>query len=906
MKNLHIFAKPFDHSVCESEIQKHWEKHQFYRSNPKKNKKPYTILMPPPNITGDLTMGHMMYTLQDILIRWHRACGYEACFIPGTDHASIATEAKVTKMLAEKGVSKHDIGREAFLGHAYEWKEKYGHRIIDAFKALGVSCDWSKLTYTMDKKYSDTVIKALVKLYKEGFVYKSFRLVNWCPVSQSVISDEEVNPEERNGHLWHIRYALADDPTQELIVATTRPETLFGDLAVAVNPSDERYAHMIGKMVLVPICDRKIPVVGDAYVEKDFGTGVLKITPAHDKNDFEIGKRHSLGILNIMNPNATLNENVPTKYQNMDRFVARKTLIQELKEKNLLEKTEPHKLTVGISERGHVPIEYYLSEQWYIRMGHFANLALDATRNKNLNLIPTYQEKVWEHWLNNIQDWCISRQLWWGHRLPMYECGHCKFVMCEVKPPRKCEKCGHKELIQDSDVLDTWASSWLWPLGVHNWAKPNASERKALSYYYPTNVLITGADIIFFWVARMVMACEYLTQKVPFHTCYFTPIIRDSLGRKMSKSLGNSADVKEIMAKYGTDGMRFSLASQVVQGQDIFWKDESCELGKTFANKIWNVARFLTMHTEQFDVHPHLCQFDKLQKKTSKADDDISKWIVSEFFSLVQKSHFAIEKFEFAQYTSQLYEFTWKIFCDWFVELIKPRLLKSSDKSLGKITLTRAFQVFDGVLRLLHPVMPFITEKIWQMIYCHSKVQSSHKKATAKSVLKGQTIGHKKMPMSRALLVNEASIESMRHIQNIVSAVRAIRGQFNIHPGEELEVYTLGDSSKTGRFSESLEVLSKSKLHFEKEKEGFCATSIVDGVQIHVSLEGLVDKESEKLRLNKKIEKINAILQGLEKKLSNERFVNGAPKHILEGARNQKDENLNELHQLQEALSLLQ
>ncbi len=899
MTNSQIFAKPFDHSACESEIKHHWETNQFYKSKPKKRKKPYTILMPPPNVTGDLTMGHMMYTLQDILVRWHRALGYEAVLLPGTDHASIATEAKVTKMLEEKGLSKHDIGRDEFLKHAYEWKETYGHRIIDAFKTLGMSCDWDRLTFTMDQKYSASVTKAIVKLYKEGFIYKSFRLVNWCPVSQSVISDEEVNPEERNGHLWHIKYVLADNPSESLIVATTRPETLFGDLAVAVNPTDERYAHLIGKTVVVPISNREIPIISDNYVEKDFGTGAVKITPAHDKNDFEIGKRHNLGLMNIMNPDATLNTEVPSHYQGLDRFVARKKLIEELKQNNLLGKTEPYKLSIGISERGHVPIEYYLSEQWYIRMGHFANLALDALRNKNLTLVPGYQDKTWEHWLNNIQDWCISRQLWWGHRLPMYTCTNCQFVMCEEKRPKKCEKCASKELKQDEDVLDTWASSWLWPIGVHNWAKPNAKEKRELEYYYPTNVLITGADIIFFWVARMVMACEYFTHQTPFKTCYFTPIIRDSLGRKMSKSLGNSANVKEIMAQYGTDAMRFSLAAQVVQGQDISWKDESCDFGKNFANKIWNVARFLTMNAEQLNLNTHACQFDKLQKKTSKADDEISKWIVSEFFSVVQKTHQSIEEFEFAQYTQALYEFTWKIFCDWFVELIKPRLSAGADKKLAKVTLTRAFQIFDGLLRLLHPVMPFLTEKIWQSVY-HSPSQNSKIK-TVKFV----TLGHKRLPVTRALLVNEKSIEAMHHIQNIVSAVRAIRGQFNIHPAQELQVYTHGDSSKNGKLVESLETLSKAKFYFEKEKVGFCATSVVDNVQIFVSLEGLVDKAEEQIRLNKKIEKLQSILLGLEKKLSNEKFVSGAPQTILEGARKQQRENLDELHQLQGALKEL-
>lgn len=463
--------------------------------------------------------------------------------------------------------------------------------------------------------------------------------------------------------------------------------------------------------------------------------------------------------------------------------------------------------------------------------------------------------------------------------------------MCEETQPRKCEKCGHKVLVQDEDVLDTWASSWLWPLGVHNWAKPNSTEKKALSYYYPTDVLITGADIIFFWVARMVMAGEYFTHKSPFHTCYFTPIIRDSLGRKMSKSLGNSANVLDIMKTYGTDALRFSVASQVVQGQDIFWKDESCDIGKNFANKLWNGARFLTMHAEQLHVHPYLCTFDKLQTQKTKSKDEICKWITSEFFMVVQKSHDSIHNYEFSQYVSSLYEFTWKIFCDWFVELIKPRLVEHDD--VAKETLQSAFRIFDGLLRLLHPVIPFVTEKVWQSIYHSPKAK------------KAQTIGQKKLPKSRSILVDEHSIDSMHHIQNMVSAVRAIRGQFNIHPGLELTVFTSASAKKTGKFQQSLETLSKSKFNFETEKKGFCATNIVDGTEVHVSLEGLVDIEAEKVRLVKKIEKLEAIVQGLEKKLSNEQFVKGAPAHILEGARKQHRENHDELMQLRASLMAL-
>nr|BFD31117.1 valine--tRNA ligase [Pigmentibacter ruber] len=887
MTKFEAFSKAFEPSQTEDKLRNFWSINKFYSSKRNPEKKPYTIVMPPPNVTGDLTMGHMMFTLQDILIRWHRALGLEACWIPGTDHASIATEAKVTKMLADQGISKRELGREKFLEHAWQWKNNYGNRIEENLKTLGISCDWSRNTFTMDEKYSAAVTKAIVKLYKDGLIYKSHRLVNWCPVSQSVISDEEVNFEEKNGSLWYIRYAIENSNNEHVIVATTRPETMFGDLAVAVHPSDERYMHLIGKNVILPITNRKIPIVADHFVEKEFGTGIVKITPAHDMNDFEVGKRHKLGLLNIFHPDARLNENVPHAYQGLDRFVARKKLIAELEENGFVEKILPHKLVVGISERGNVPIEFYLSEQWYIKMEKLAELTLDATRSGRLKLIPAHQEKTWEYWLTNIQDWCISRQLWWGHRLPMYTCDQCQHVHCEEHAPLKCSKCGHTSLTQDPDALDTWASSWLWPFGVHNWANPSEDEKLDLEYYYPTDVIVTGADIIFFWIARMVMAGEYFTGETPFKACYFTPIVRDSRGRKMSKSLGNSPDVSAVMAKYGTDAMRFSLVNQIVTGQDIFWSDECCDLGKNFANKIWNAARFLTMNAEKFDINPANISFDQLK---NRSDDIIMGWITSEFFDLIQNVHQAVEKFEFSQYTSSMYEFIWMTYCDWFVELIKPRLFDETNSKLAKETLTLAFQIFDGILRLMHPVMPFVTEEIWQQLNPEKK---------------SKTIGFEQLPLPNIKLIDENSIRHMREVQAVVVAVRAIRGKFNIHPATDLQVYLQDKKNKFGNLVPQMEALAKAQFHFETTKQGFCAPSLVNGSEIFVSLEGLVDRQAEKERLTKKIEKVTTTLVGIEKKLSNADFVKGAPPHILEGAKKQLLDNQKELEMLQESLKLL-
>ena len=890
MTMLDAFNKAFEPSQVEESRRAYWDKNKFYRGVRDTSKKAYTIVIPPPNVTGDLHMGHVLNnTLQDMLIRFNRANGKSVCWIPGTDHASIATEAKVTKLLAEQGIDKKKIGREAFLQHAWAWKEKYGGRIVELQKTLGISCDWEREVFTMDEGYSRSVLQAIVTLYKNGLVYKGHRLVNWCPVSQSVISDEEVNPEERQGSLWHIKYPVVGKPGEFLTVATTRPETLFGDLAVAVHPQDDRYAHLVGQKVTIPVANREIPVIADTYVEKDFGSGVVKITPAHDMNDFEVGARHSLGLLNVMNPDASLNDNVPESYRGLDRFVARKKLVAEIGTLGLLEKIEPHKLVLGISERGGVPIEYYLSEQWYIKMDNFAQIALDATCGKKLTLHPPHTEKIWEHWLANIKDWCISRQLWWGHQLPLYSCKSCNHVTASVERPTSCEKCKHTELVQDPDVLDTWASSWLWSFGVHNWANPSEENKKDLEYFYPTDIIVTGPDIIFFWIARMVMAGEYFTQKTPFHEVYFTPIIRDAKGRKMSKSLGNSPDVYALIEKYGTDALRFAVVNQLVLGQDIFWADESCEIGRNFANKIWNATRFLLMNSQKFGVNPHGATFESLLAQPNTSSDAVASWVTSEFFDVVAKAHIAVEKLEFSNYSSNLYEFVWMVFCDWFVELSKPRYAEGADPVLAKQTLTLAFQLLDGVLRLLHPVMPFVTEEIWQNL-------------SDEAGREGKTIGFESMPLPNPHRVDESSIKAMREVQSMVSAVRAVRGQFTIHPGNELQVVVRDTGARVGKMVAQMEFLAKAKFEFGAPKPAFAATAVVGGVEMYVNLKGLVDPEVERVRLTKKIEKLEQAIAGTRKRLSNEEFVKGAPEKILEGARAQLAANESELSVLAESL----
>jgi valyl-tRNA synthetase len=907
-----FFSQPYNPSQSEEKLRQFWNNNKFYNSSPNLEKKPFTIAIPPPNVTGSLHLGHMLNnTLQDILIRWNRAMGLEACWIPGTDHASIATEAKVTKKLLDSGISKKEIGREEFLKHAWDWKNEYGKLIVNQLKALGISCDWSREAFTLSPEYSKSVIKAFVKLYQDGLVYKGNKLVNWCPISQSVISDEEVLNEERQGSLWHLKYFLVDEnnqaSTEYLSVATTRPETLFGDLAVAVNPSDERYKHLKGKKVLIPVCNKIIPIIFDNYVEKEFGTGVVKITPAHDMNDFEVGARHNLGLLNIMNPNASLNENVHKDYIGLDRFDARKKLIKECEQKNLLEKIEPHKLVIGISERGNVPIEYYLSPQWYIKMESLAKLALNATRSKKLKLIPAHTEKVWEHWLTNIKDWCVSRQLWWGHRIPIYSCKNCGHVHCAENMPAACEHCNHNILEQDPDVLDTWASAWLWPFAVHGWpedANASMEVKNNLDFYYPTDIVVTGSDIIFFWIARMVMAGEYFTQKIPFKEVLFTPIVRDDKGRKMSKSLGNSPDIYEIISQYGTDALRFSLINQMVIGQDIQWKNESCTIGRTFANKLWNAARFLTLNLEKNigttelnygKLYNNECNFEKLEEAHKKIKhDSVCNWLMSEFFTLVESTHKSVEQRNFSNYSAALYEFTWMRFCDWFVELIKPRFLNettqnSEEKEFALNTLKFALCVYDGVLRLLQPLMPYLTEEIWLHL----------------SEEEGKTLGQKPLPKTNHLFINAKANQAMSLIQNIVGGVRTIRGQFSIHPAIQLTAVLQKPESEFENLQLQLEYLSKAKFEFLKPKPAFSALSLVQGCELYIDLSGHTTIAKEKDRLQKRIEKLNQNIAGTEKKLLNSEFVKGAPEHIINGAKLQLEENKKELSLLKESLNVL-
>ncbi len=741
----------------------YWENNNLFHSEIDNDKTPYTIVIPPPNITGSLTMGHILNnTIQDILIRIKRMEGYNACWVPGTDHASIATETKVITYLKEQGINKHNLSREEFLKYCWEWKEKYGGIIIQQLKKLGVSCDWQRERFTLDDDYYHLVIETFVKLYNEGLIYRGKRLVNWCPASKSAISDEEVIMREVNSKLYYFKYPI-NDTNEFIVIATTRPETMLGDTAVAVNPHDERYKKYIGKTIILPIVGRKIPIIADYYVDMEFGTGAVKITPAHDFNDYEISKRHNLEIINILNPDASLNENVPEEFQGLDRYEARKKVVVKLESLNLVEKIQDYVTNIGYSERGGVPIEPYLSEQWFLKMNEISKPALEVVLNGKIKFHPKHWVKTYEHWMNNIKDWCISRQLWWGHRIPVWYCigdEHCnikcKEPLVSVEKPDKCPHCGSTNLRQDEDVLDTWASSWLWAYGVFN----TEEERK---YYYPTDTLVTAPDIIFFWVARMIIAGLHFQNNIPFKDVYFTSVIRDLQGRKMSKSLGNSPDPLEVIKEYGADALRFTVIYLAPLGQDVLFSTDKCEIGRNFANKIWNAGRFLLMNKENISLNENLINEHK---------DFVDDWILSRLHSTIDEFNKAMEKFEINLASKIIYSFVWNDFCDWYIELSKIKLY-SDNKEIQSAALTRALIIFEQLLKLVHPFMPFITEELWQLILERKN---------------GESISISSFPKFISSYFNEDAEFEMENLKQIVTSIRNIRGEMNIPPSKMITV----------------------------------------------------------------------------------------------------------------------
>ena len=695
MKEL---AKTYDPSEIEDRTYAKWMGRKYFHPDVDRSKKPFTIVMPPPNITGKLHMGHALdNTLQDILIRYKRMQGYNALWIPGTDHASISTEVKVINKLKEEGIDKNDLGREGFLKRTWEWREEYGRTIVDQLKKIGSSCDWDRERFTMDEGCSEAVLEVFTRLYEKGYIYKGSRIINWCPVCQTSISDAEVEHEEQAGHFWHINYPIADG-SGYVEIATTRPETLLGDTAVAVNPDDERYTNLVGKMLKLPLTDREIPVVADPYVDKEFGTGCVKITPAHDPNDFEVGRRHNLPEINIMNDDATIN--CPgSKYDGMDRYEARKAMVADLEAQGLLVKVEEHVHNVGTHDRCGTTVEPMIKQQWFVKMEEMAKPAIEAIKNGDLTFVPERFDKTYLHWLENIRDWCISRQLWWGHRIPAYYCDECGETVVSKTAPTVCPKCGCTHLTQDPDTLDTWFSSALWPFSTLGWPK-NTEE---LDYFYPTDVLVTGYDIIFFWVIRMVFSGYEQTGKCPFHHVLIHGLVRDSLGRKMSKSLGNGIDPLEIIDKYGADALRLTLVTGNAPGNDMRFYMERVEASRNFANKVWNASRFIMMNMEKAEIP------DEIDLNTLTAAD---KWILSKVNSLAKEITANMDNFDLGIAVQKIYDFIWEEFCDWYIEMVKPRLWNDEDETKGAALWTLK-NVLINALKMLHPYMPFITEEIF-------------------------------------------------------------------------------------------------------------------------------------------------------------------------------------------------
>ncbi|HQT92115.1 MAG TPA: valine--tRNA ligase, partial [Candidatus Kryptobacter bacterium] len=750
--------KAYSPSEIEEKWYKYWLDNRLFEAKPNKEKKPYTVVIPPPNITGILTMGHVLNnSIQDVFIRWRRMKGYEACWVPGTDHAGIATQNVVEKSLAKEGKDRHSLGREKFVELVWQWREQYGGTIIRQLKKLGVSCDWTRERFTMDEGLSHAVQEVFVRLYEKGLIYRGKYIVNWCPKDHTAISDDEVEYQEKNGKLYYLRYPL-EDGSGHVVVATTRPETMLGDVAVAVNPADERYRHMVGKNLLLPLVGRKMKVIADDYVDKEFGTGAVKITPAHDPNDFRVAERHGLEKVIVLDISGKVNENAPEKYRGLDRFKARKQVIEDLQALGLVEKIDDYKLSVGECYRCHTVIEPYLSDQWFVRMKPLAEPALQAVRDGKIRFYPERWVKTYEHWMENIRDWCISRQLWWGHRIPVWYCETCgELAVSTTRPAKPCGKCGGTSYRQDDDVLDTWFSSWLWPFSVFGYPK----ETEDLKYFYPTDTLVTAPDIIFFWVARMVMSGLEFMKEVPFRDVYFTSVIRDMQGRKMSKSLGNSPDPLDVIAEYGADALRFTILYMAPLGQDVLFESSKCEMGRNFANKIWNAGRFLLMNRDKQSV---------TAAEDATIFDFADRWIVSRLHHTIRDLNSALDNFRINDAAKIIYDFFWHDYCDWYVEMVKERLTQpegshgKSVEMIRAIIISNAIATFESALKMLHPFMPFITEEMYSL------VNPGH----------AESITVSEFPEHEPRFISEKVESEMDLVQEVITSIRAMRKEANV------------------------------------------------------------------------------------------------------------------------------
>ena len=853
MKEL---AKTYDPKGLEDRLYKKWEENGYFHAEVDRSKKPFTIVMPPPNITGQLHMGHALdNTMQDILIRYKRMQGYSALWQPGTDHAAIATEVKVIEHLKKQGIEKDSLGREGFLEKCWEWKDEYGTRIINQLKKMGSSADWERERFTMDEGCSKAVEEVFVKLYNEGYIYKGNRIINWCPVCQTSISDAEVEHEEQAGHFWHMKYEIVGEPGRFVTFATTRPETMLGDSAVAVNPKDERYQDIIGKTVMLPFVNREIPVIADEYVDMEFGTGVVKITPAHDPNDFEVGKRHNLPVINILNDDATINSN-GGEFEGMDRYEARDIIVKRMDEMGLLVKIEDHTHNVGTHDRCKTTVEPMVKPQWFVAMEELAKPAIEAIKTGELTFVPKNYDKTYLHWLENIRDWCISRQLWWGHRIPAYYCEKCgeTVVARSADAPTVCPKCGHTHMKQDEDTLDTWFSSALWPFSTLGW--PEKTEE--LDYFYPTDVLVTGYDIIFFWVIRMVFSGYAHTGKSPFHTVLIHGLVRDSQGRKMSKSLGNGIDPLEIIDNYGADALRLTLITGNAPGNDMRFYNERVENSRNFANKVWNASRFIMMNLADNEV-------------TKPADAELAtedKWIISKVNTLAKDVTENMDKFELGIAVQKVYDFIWDEFCDWYIEIVKPRMYSEEYTASKNAALWTAKFALTNALKMLHPFMPFITEEI----FC--TLQSEE-----------ETIMLSAWPEfdeAMNFMAEEAKVERAK---DVVRGMRQLRTDMDVPPSKKAAIHIVADEADVRAIFEEITPIFKTlagatEVFVQADKAGIsddAVSAVIPDATLFVPLEDLVDFEKEKERLTKEKEKLEKELARSRGMLSNEKFMSKAP-----------------------------
>jgi len=866
-------AKQYDPKDVEDRIYKMWLDGKYFHAKCEEGKDTYTIVIPPPNITGQLHMGHALdNTLQDILIRFKRMQGYDTLWLPGTDHASIATEAKIVEAMKKEGITKEDIGRDGFLTRAWAWKKQYGGRIIEQLKKLGSSCDWDRERFTLDEGCNKAVKEVFVNLYEKGLIYRGERIINWCPHCKTSISDAEVEYEEQAGHFWHLRYPFVDG-SGYLELATTRPETLLGDTAVAVNPNDERYKDLIGKELDLPIVHRKIPVVADDYVEMDFGTGVVKITPAHDPNDFEVGLRHNLPVICVMTDDAKIVADYP-KYAGMDRYEARKAIVADLEAEGALVKVEDYTHNVGTCYRCGTTVEPAVSKQWFVKMKPLATPAIDAVKNGQTKFVPQRFEKVYFHWLENIRDWCISRQLWWGHRIPAWYCEECGEITVSREDAKCCAHCGSKNIHQDPDTLDTWFSSALWPFSTLGWP----DETTDLKHYYPTNTLVTGYDIIPFWVMRMMFSGIEHTGEVPFDTVLIHGLVRDSQGRKMSKSLGNGVDPLEVIDTYGADALRFSLATGNSPGNDMRYIPERVEASRNFANKIWNAARFIMMNLENDEVLP-------LNTADFALED---KWIISKYNTLVRDVTENLDRFELGMAVQKLYDFIWDVFCDWYIEICKSRLNGEDEKAKNTARSVLTY-VFTNTLTLLHPFMPFITEEIWQSLP-HS----------------GNALMVTEWPTFRDefnFANDEAEFEK---IMLVIKAIRNRRAEMNVPPSKKAKVCiqtAFADTFSTGT-SYICRLASASEVEIGDRFDTDGAVRVVtDAATVYMPMKELVDIEGEIARLNKDLQKAIVDKEFFEKKLNNQGFVAKAPAAVIEQQRQGLSKALDKIKMIEDSIN---